>query len=140
MATSLSGKYAPASSLFTPSCTQRLGQEIWTIYVPKTRASSNHSSLITRVCQNDIVLAPHGDYWRQLRKACMQELLSIARVQAFRPIREEELLNLIEWSASSAGSAINLTEDPYANVWHHFAGSLCCGRPKLERLKQRLRG
>ncbi|PON94062.1 Cytochrome P [Trema orientale] len=117
MATSLSGKYAPASSLFTPSCTQRLGQEIWTIYVPKTRASSNHSSLITRVCQRDIVFAPYGNYWRQLRKICMQELLSIARVQSFRPIREEELLNLIEWIASSAGSAINLTEKIYMSTY-----------------------
>ncbi|PON94064.1 Cytochrome P450, E-class, group I, partial [Trema orientale] len=58
----------------------------------------------------DIVFAPYGEYWRQLRKICTQELLSTARVHSFKPIREEELFNLMDWIASNVGSVINLTE------------------------------
>ncbi|PON43443.1 Cytochrome P450, E-class, group I [Parasponia andersonii] len=58
----------------------------------------------------DLAFAPYGEYWRQVKKICMQELLSTARVQSFRSIREEEMFNLVEWIASNVGSPINLTE------------------------------
>ncbi|CAK9155049.1 unnamed protein product, partial [Ilex paraguariensis] len=57
-----------------------------------------------------LVFAPYGEYWRQVRKICVLELLSTKRVQSFRSIREEEVYNLIEWIASKTGSPINLTE------------------------------
>ncbi|XP_062078753.1 cytochrome P450 71D11-like [Humulus lupulus] len=72
---------------------------------PRTVAAQ----IITYNC-TDIVFAPYGEYWRQLRKICAQELLSPARVQTFQPVREEELFNLVEGIASKVGSAINLTE------------------------------
>ena len=58
----------------------------------------------------DIIFAAQGEYWRMLRKICMQELLSTTRVQSFRTIREEEFFNLIEWMAANVGSVINLTD------------------------------
>ncbi|GMN62290.1 hypothetical protein TIFTF001_031380 [Ficus carica] len=70
----------------------------------------NLTSEILLYDSTDIVFAPYGEYWRQLRKICMQELLSTSRVESFRPIREEEMFSLVESIASTAGSTINLTE------------------------------
>ncbi|KAG8365139.1 hypothetical protein BUALT_Bualt18G0073300 [Buddleja alternifolia] len=58
----------------------------------------------------DIAFSPYGEYWRQLRKICTLELLSMKRVHSFRPIREEEFSNLCRWIASNEGSSINLTK------------------------------
>ncbi|MBA0837960.1 hypothetical protein Goarm_010067, partial [Gossypium armourianum] len=62
----------------------------------------------------DIVFAPYGTYWRNLRKICTSELLSAARVASFRSIREEEVLNLVETIKSNEGLAVNLTEKVFS--------------------------
>jgi hypothetical protein len=61
---------------------------------------------------NDIAFAPYGERWRQLRKICVLELLSAARVQSFQHIREEEVARLMQNLAASAGAggAVNLTQ------------------------------
>ncbi|KAJ4725246.1 Cytochrome P450 [Melia azedarach] len=59
---------------------------------------------------NDIIFSPYNDSWRQLRKICVSELLSLKRVQSFRSIREEEVSNFISWISSRARSEINFTE------------------------------
>ncbi|XP_008794219.3 premnaspirodiene oxygenase-like [Phoenix dactylifera] len=61
----------------------------------------------------DLVFAPYGDYWRELRKMCVLELLSFKRVQSFRSIREEEVFNLIRSISSmnnNGSSLVNLTK------------------------------
>ncbi|KAM1100720.1 hypothetical protein ACFX15_006905 [Malus domestica] len=65
----------------------------------------------------NIAFASCGDYWRQLRKICTLELLSTKRVQGFRPLREEEVGNLITWIGSNASSPINLTEKIYSSTY-----------------------
>ncbi|KAF4362227.1 hypothetical protein F8388_008111 [Cannabis sativa] len=58
----------------------------------------------------DISFAPYGEYWRELRKICLQELLSPSRVKTFYPIREEEAFNIVKDIASKVGSPINLSK------------------------------
>ncbi|BBN69920.1 cytochrome P450, family 71, subfamily B, polypeptide 34, partial [Prunus dulcis] len=62
--------------------------------------------------QASIAFAPYGDFWKELRKICVFELLSAKRVQSFRSIREEEVGNLVESisSVSQQGVAINFSE------------------------------
>ncbi|KAG7963143.1 hypothetical protein I3843_09G104500 [Carya illinoinensis] len=63
---------------------------------------------------SDIVFSPFGDYWRQMRKACVMELLSAKRVQSFSSLREDEVCKLIESIRLSSGSPINFTEKIYS--------------------------
>ncbi|XP_017639872.1 cytochrome P450 71D9-like [Gossypium arboreum] len=59
---------------------------------------------------SDIGFAPYGDTWRQLRKVCTLELLSMKRVQSFRSIREEQVSSLIRSISLTDGLEINLGE------------------------------
>ncbi|XP_054791995.1 cytochrome P450 726A27-like [Prosopis cineraria] len=61
----------------------------------------------------DIAFSPHGNYWRQLRKICTLELLSLKRVQTFRRIREEEVFAFVKHISEQSGSAVNLTRKIY---------------------------
>ncbi|XP_038693716.1 cytochrome P450 71D9-like [Tripterygium wilfordii] len=58
----------------------------------------------------DVAFAPYGDYWRQMRKICTIEVFSGRRVQATRPIREEETLEFIKSISLKARSKVNLSE------------------------------
>ncbi|KAI6702864.1 hypothetical protein NL676_012000 [Syzygium grande] len=58
---------------------------------------------------SSLIFAPHGDYWRQIRRICVSELLSTKRVQLFRSIREDEMRNLIDFVRSFQGHPFNLS-------------------------------
>ncbi|KAL5735719.1 hypothetical protein ACOSP7_030170 [Xanthoceras sorbifolium] len=58
----------------------------------------------------DMIFAPYGNYWRQLRKLCSLQLLSKKQVQSFQSIREEEALDIIDRIAARTGSPINVTD------------------------------
>ncbi|MED6192821.1 hypothetical protein PIB30_013712 [Stylosanthes scabra] len=65
----------------------------------------------------NIVFAPYGNYWRQLRKICTLELFTTKRVKSFQPIREEEFTNLMTRIASAKGSTVNLTEEVLSTIY-----------------------
>ncbi|XP_057485896.1 cytochrome P450 71D9-like [Actinidia eriantha] len=75
------------------------------------------ASRIMSYDSTSIAFAPYGEYWRQLRKICITELLSPKRVLSFRSIREEEVSKLIGWITSNAGSPINFTEKIYSSTY-----------------------
>ncbi|GAB2240842.1 hypothetical protein Droror1_Dr00021360 [Drosera rotundifolia] len=68
-------------------------------YVPKKLSYDFH----------DIFFAPYGEYWRQVRKISILELLSPKRVKSFHSVRMEEVANVCEVIASSRGP-VNISE------------------------------
>ncbi|KAI8571480.1 hypothetical protein RHMOL_Rhmol01G0123100 [Rhododendron molle] len=56
----------------------------------------------------DIAFCPYCDYWRQMRKICILELLSAKNVRSFSSIREDEVFHLVESIKTSSGSPIDL--------------------------------
>ncbi|KAG5628991.1 hypothetical protein H5410_000708 [Solanum commersonii] len=70
---------------------------------------------------SDIVFSPYGDYWRQIRKICLLELLSTKNVKSFNSIRQDEVLHMIEFFRSSSGETVNATKKFY-----QFANSMTC--------------
>jgi Arc/MetJ family transcription regulator len=60
----------------------------------------------------DLGCAPYGERWRQLRKICVLELLSSARVQSFHRIREVEVARFVENLAASAaaGASVDVSD------------------------------
>ncbi|XP_071919918.1 cytochrome P450 71D6-like [Coffea arabica] len=63
---------------------------------------------------SDIAFAPYGDYWRQMRKICTQELLSARTVQSFSPICAEASRLVSSIQALAGGKEpINIAEKLY---------------------------
>ncbi|XP_076899027.1 6,7,8-trihydroxycoumarin synthase-like [Bidens hawaiensis] len=60
----------------------------------------------------DIVLSPYNEYWRQMRKICTLHLFSTKQVSSFCSVREEEVFEMIEGikTQSSMKQVVNLNE------------------------------
>ncbi|KAL2548512.1 Cytochrome [Forsythia ovata] len=71
-------------------------------------------TLATKIMWYDFSFCPYGEYWRQMRKICIMELLSSKNVRSFESIRLEEASRLVESIRSSSQEVtINLSEKVY---------------------------
>ncbi|XP_021890178.1 LOW QUALITY PROTEIN: cytochrome P450 71A26-like [Carica papaya] len=71
------------------------------------------SSVFDKLVYNckDVVLAPYGEYWRQMKSMCVVHLLSNKKVQSFQKVREEETTILLKKIQESYYySPMNLSE------------------------------
>ncbi|KAL5818373.1 hypothetical protein ACOSQ4_022215 [Xanthoceras sorbifolium] len=61
--------------------------------------------------QKNMIMAPYGSYWRNVRKMCTLELLSNVKINSFKSMRKEELDLLIEYvkEAALSGIAVDLS-------------------------------
>ncbi|CAN1169647.1 Desmethyl-deoxy-podophyllotoxin synthase [Linum perenne] len=58
----------------------------------------------------DIAFGAYGEYWRQMRKICTLELLSGSRVKMLRPVREEEIGEMVKSIRGGIQETVNLSQ------------------------------
>ncbi|KMZ73187.1 Premnaspirodiene oxygenase [Zostera marina] len=64
-------------------------------------------------CNNhDVLFAPYGEYWRQMRKIVTLEVLSAKKVKSFNRLRRDEVGKMIDilTKAASNSTSVNLSE------------------------------
>ncbi|KAF6163150.1 hypothetical protein GIB67_025014 [Kingdonia uniflora] len=58
----------------------------------------------------DVALSTNGEYWRQMRKISVLELLSAKNVHSFRSVRVQEVENMIKSISLASSCVVNLNE------------------------------
>ncbi|XP_071720159.1 premnaspirodiene oxygenase-like [Rutidosis leptorrhynchoides] len=86
----------------------------------------------------DVAFSPYGDYWRQMRKICVLELLSAKKVQSFRSVREQESWKLVEFITKLKSKNVNLSDKIFGTtntvVCKVVVGNKCKDQEKLIEL------
>nr|WMB80856.1 BX5-like protein [Lamium maculatum] len=90
----------------------------------------------------DIAFCPYNEYWRQMRKICILEMLSAKNVKSYGYIRAEEIDSLVESLRLSSGEAVNITENisslTFAVTCRASFGRVLQGHAKLIALLKEL--
>ncbi|KAF3432271.1 hypothetical protein FNV43_RR27010 [Rhamnella rubrinervis] len=75
------------------------------------RPKSTAADILLYGCK-DVGFAPYGEYWGQVRKVCVVELLSMKRVQEFQFVRDQEIAVLVDKirQACLTGASVNLSD------------------------------
>ncbi|KAK2452314.1 cytochrome P450 83B1 [Trifolium repens] len=71
----------------------------------------------------DLAFAPYSPHWKEMKKLCVLHLFSSQRVHSFRPIRENEVAQLIQKVSKYVGNekGVNLSETMMS-----FTNTLIC--------------
>ncbi|MBA0801853.1 hypothetical protein Gohar_012194 [Gossypium harknessii] len=82
-----------------------------TLFSPTDQRKRTAADILLYGCK-DLGFAPHGEYWKQIKKISVVELLNHQRVQSFQFVREEEVEVVIDKirNVCLKGESINLTE------------------------------
>ncbi|XP_050216071.1 desmethyl-deoxy-podophyllotoxin synthase-like [Mercurialis annua] len=75
------------------------------------------------ISSSNLAFAPYGPFWRHMRKICTMELFTAKRVQSFRPIREEEILNVMKSISCSEGSEVDLSTMLFGYTYKVVSGA-----------------
>ncbi|KAI6688768.1 hypothetical protein NL676_025596 [Syzygium grande] len=88
----------------------------------------------------DMAFTPYGEHWRQIRRICVTNLLNPKKVQSSRPIREDEVVKMVERISISAAASPSQTVDLSETLLSLTASIICriaFGRNYLVEPKQR---
>lgn len=86
----------------------------------------------------DIAFSPYGQYWRDIRKIAVLELLSAKKVQSFEHVRKEEVAHMMALIASSSNGLVDLSEE-LGFVVNNIVCRVAFGR-KFEKTNNRKKG
>ncbi|KAF3634581.1 Premnaspirodiene oxygenase, partial [Capsicum annuum] len=67
--------------------------------------------------RKDIAFSPCGEYWRQMHKICIMEVLSAKNVRSFSSIRHDEVVRLIDSVQSSSSLVYRCRYQPWVSLW-----------------------
>ncbi|KAF3431698.1 hypothetical protein FNV43_RR26430 [Rhamnella rubrinervis] len=103
------------------------------------RPKSTAADILLYGCK-DVGFAPYGEYWGQVRKVCVVELLSMKRVQEFQFVRDQEIAVLVDKirQACLTGASVNLS-DMLVAVSNNVMGRCVLGKcfvGKMELIEQ----
>ncbi|XP_075090361.1 premnaspirodiene oxygenase-like [Nicotiana tabacum] len=83
----------------------------------------------------DIAFSPYGEYWRQIRKICILELLSAKMVKFFSSIRQDELSKMVSSIRTTPNLPVNLTDKIFwftsSVICRSALGKICGNQDKL---------
>ncbi|KAG5514978.1 hypothetical protein RHGRI_036126 [Rhododendron griersonianum] len=74
----------------------------------------------------DLAFSPYGEYWREMRKLCVIELLTIKRVKSFWYVRESEVAHLISTISQSIPNPVDLSDLVFA-LTNNVIGKIAFG-------------
>ena len=97
---------------------------------PKIQASE----FLSHGCKG-LVFSEYSEYWRNMRKVCTVQLLSVSRVEMFAPMRREELGMLVKTlkNCAASGEVVDLSE-LVAEMVEKMVFRMVLGRVKDDRL------
>ncbi|XP_059626373.1 cytochrome P450 71B10-like [Cornus florida] len=75
----------------------------------------------------DVAFSPYSDYWREMRKLCVIELLSSKRVRSFEFVRKQEMARFINFVSEASPNEVNLTKKMFS-LADAMVCRIVCGR------------